>query len=202
MGSTSRSYRRPYTVALAFLAIPLILGDASYEPSEIPIASVRFEPTPSAVYLRVSALLDARHQRLSAEEVAVLAQVIVVEALAAKLQPELVAAVIHVESSGNRFAVSTVGAMGLMQLRPTTAESVAVRAGVAWNGPETLFDPVSNVRLGVKYLAELVDRFGDLPTALTAYNWGPTRIARQIRAGAELPVRYSDAVLRVYESLI
>ena len=92
--------------------------------------------------------------------------------------------------------------MGLMQLLPDTARSVASRAGVEWEGPATLFDPESNIRLGVHYLDELVQRFGDLEVALTAYNWGPTRIARRIREGGDLPNAYSDRVLQVYETLI
>jgi soluble lytic murein transglycosylase-like protein len=151
---------------------------------------------------QVAALIDARYPWFTDGEVVLLAQVIVAEATAVGLEPELVAAVIDVESSGRRFAVSKVGAMGLMQLLPDTARSVADRTGVAWKGPETLFDVASNIRLGVSYLDELVTRFGDLEVALTAYNWGPTRIARWIREGGELPAGYSARVLQVYATLV
>jgi len=156
----------------------------------------------SRQHAQVAALIDARYPWFSDREVVLLASVIVTEATAAGFEPELVAAVIDVESSGRRFAVSKVGAMGLMQLLPNTARSVADRAGVAWEGPQTLFDPVANIRLGVSYLQELVDRFGNLEVALTAYNWGPTRIARRIREGGDLPVGYSGRVLRVYATLV
>ena len=62
----------------------------------------------------------------------------------------------HIESRGYNFAASRVGALGLMQLRPATAE--ARRTGGRWRGHATLFDPVANVRLGVSYLERLVQR--------------------------------------------
>ena len=69
---------------------------------------------------------------------------------------------------------------------------------IQWDGPESLFDPNLNVRLGVRYLTRLIDRFGDIDVALAAYNFGPTRIARAIRRGRPVPVRYSDKVHRAY----
>ena len=88
--------------------------------------------------------------------------------------------------------------MGLMQLMPATAEGVAQRIGLRWVGPATLFDPVSNVRLGVPYLRELLDRYGSVTTALAAYNWGPTRIAERLRQGEPVPALYAQRVLSVY----
>jgi len=116
------------------------------------------------------------------------------------LDPELVLAVLLVESGGYNFAVSSVGAMGLMQLMPPTGEELARRHGLPWHGPETLFDPVTNVTLGVAYLKQLSDRFGSWSTALAAYNWGPGRIDRRLRRGAALPVIYVEQVMRFYDA--
>lgn len=193
MGSIHESLRYFLVLAIALVAVPLAPGATS------DAASVSFEP-PRLEPVRE--LLEARYHWLDTEEVRLIADAIVDEAHTSGLAPELVAAVIHVESSCNRYAVSHAGAMGLMQLLPNTAASVAGRAGVAWDGPETLFDPVANVRLGVSYLDELVDRFGDIHVALAAYNWGPTRIARKLRNGDELPAGYTDRVLEVYDTLI
>ena len=102
---------------------------------------------------------------------------------------------IAVESSGNPPAVSHAGARGLMQLLPATAQGESKELGLVWKGSGTLFDPVVNVKLGISYLSRLVARFGDLETALVAYNWGPTRIARSVRQGRRLPVRYRHRVL-------
>jgi len=115
------------------------------------------------------------------------------------LDPRLVLAVIHVESRGRTRSVSRAGALGLMQLRPRTAEEVARRSGLPWRGPEALFDPELNVRLGVRYLAALVERYGSIPTALVAYNWGPTRISARLRRGEPLPVAYARRVFRAWQ---
>jgi len=55
--------------------------------------------------------------------------------------------------------------------------------------------PVPNVRLGVAYLKQLIERYGDVETALAAYNWGPTHIAARLRRGEALPAEYSSRVL-------
>ena len=86
-----------------------------------------------------------------------------------------------------------------MQLLPSTGKWLAPKAGVEWLGPHTLFDPIANVRLGVAYLRQLIDRYdGSIATALTAYNWGPGRIDRRLRRGAPLPTVYAQLVLGAY----
>jgi soluble lytic murein transglycosylase-like protein len=87
----------------------------------------------------------------------------------AGLHPWLVAAVVEAESHYDRWAVSPVGARGLMQLMP----SVWLPAGAA--DPH---DVRTNLRLGCAYLKSLIARFGDLDLALAAYNAGPTTVER------------------------
>ena len=125
----------------------------------------------------------------------------VLETAAARfgLATDLVLAVIEVESQFDAFAVSPVGAMGLMQILPNTGEALARRYDHPWHGPRTLFDPVTNVRLGIAYLAELRHRFGQWPTALAAYNWGPSAIGRRLMAGDPIPAGYADRVLSTRE---
>jgi len=153
-------------------------------------------------YIAVRGFLASRGAGRDEAERHALTRTILDEAHKAGLDPELIVGLIHVESSGRSRAISRVGALGLMQLRPATARAVAEQLGVEWSGPETLFDPVLNVRMGVYYLARLVDRFGDLDTALAAYNWGPTRIARVLRKGRRVPVRYTESVHRATRAII
>jgi soluble lytic murein transglycosylase len=146
----------------------------------------------------IAAYLATRRTGLSRLELDSLARTIVGEARRQHLDAELVMAVMHVESRYNSYAVSPVGALGLMQILPKTGQELAAREGIAWHGPQMLFDPIVNVRLGVAYLRELSNRYGELSTALAAYNWGPGRIDRRLRRGRTLPTEYPRLVFEAH----
>lgn len=93
-----------------------------------------------------------------------------------RIRPDLVRAVIQVESNFNPLARSAKGALGLMQLMPATAAALGVR---------NPFNVVENVRAGVAYLRQLLDRYsGNEELALAAYNAGPTAVDRH---GVKVP---------------
>lgn len=93
------------------------------------------------------------------------------------LDPCLVAAVIHTESSNRAAAVSPKGAVGLMQIMPSTGEWIAGKLGMTDYSEEKLTDPLINIRLGCWYLRYLSDKYGGLErTALSAYNAGPGNV--------------------------
>lgn len=115
------------------------------------------------------------------------------------IDPLTVLAVIRVESTFDPFAVSPVGATGLMQLRADTAREVAARLDVEWTSDALLFEPETNVLLGTAYLRELLDRFGHLDMALAAFHAGPNRIAAQGQPLGAVSVHYTD---RVWEAIV
>jgi soluble lytic murein transglycosylase-like protein len=117
-------------------------------------------------------------------------------AASAAVRPELVRAVIVVESAFNPHAVSKRGAQGLMQLKPSTAR----RYGVS-----NAFDPEQNITAGAHYLRDLIERFGNnLELALAAYNAGEDAVERY---GRSIPPfsetrQYVPNVMRVYRKLL
>jgi len=94
-------------------------------------------------------------------------------ARARRLDPALVKAVIAVESAFEPSAVSVKGAMGLMQIIPATGQRYGLVARPDRTIEQQLLDPSTNVRIGVRYLRDLLDLFDDdLSLALAAYNAG------------------------------
>jgi soluble lytic murein transglycosylase-like protein len=87
-----------------------------------------------------------------------------------EIDPALVKAIIMAESNYNPRAISKVGARGLMQLMPATAEALGV---------EDCFNPEHNIHGGVRYLRQLLDRFdGNIEFALAAYNAGSRKVRK------------------------
>ncbi len=100
-----------------------------------------------------------------------------------RVKKSMVLAVIHAES-GFRFAASSFkGAVGLMQLLPSTAGYVAQKHQIAgYRHPRDLHDPFVNLSLGVAYLGYLQKRFTDSVHIVAAYNKGPTAVRREVNA--------------------
>lgn len=97
------------------------------------------------------------------------------------LNVDLVCATITHESalSWDPKVVSYMGAIGLMQVMPRTGRFVAETiSDIEWDGTETLFDPIFNIRIGTKYLNDLIEILEDTEAGLAAYNGGERR-ARQ-----------------------
>lgn len=88
-----------------------------------------------------------------------------------RLEPALLRAIIKVESSFNHRAVSPVGATGLMQLMPQTAEEIGDLRALDHSNPR------ANILAGAKYLRSLINQFrGNLRLAIAAYNAGPNAV--------------------------
>ncbi len=94
------------------------------------------------------------------------------------LPQEIIFSVINVESHFNPNAVSSKGAVGLMQIMPSTAEEVAKKANF---DTFELTNPRDNIMLGSSYLATLNRRFENLSTAICAYNAGPTNVSAWLK---------------------
>ncbi len=135
------------------------------------------------------------------DEVGRLANVIYDESAKYEYDPMFVMAIILTESSFKKGQKSHVGARGLMQVVPFVGEDVAERAGVEWQGKESLFEPETNIKLGTLHLFEQILEFGDIKKALVAYNYGETRLRGMIRENKPLPKRYLNKVMENYKML-
>lgn len=115
-----------------------------------------------------------------------------------EVSPEMILAVIRIESSFDANALSDKGAVGLMQILPSTAQEIARELRMEWPGEEILRDPSANIEMGTYYLTKLLGRFNDLSIALAAYNHGPSRVADLASTEAGVPMEYTQKVLRYY----
>jgi soluble lytic murein transglycosylase-like protein len=112
-------------------------------------------------------------------------------ALAEGIDADLAFRLVRVESGFARRAVSPVGAVGLAQVMPRTANDLDPTVGYS-----DLFDPETNLHLGFRYLREMLERYGgDVRLALLAYNRGPGTVDGIRQAGGDPENGYSQAVL-------
>ncbi|MEO1249193.1 MAG: lytic transglycosylase domain-containing protein, partial [Pseudomonadota bacterium] len=97
-------------------------------------------------------------------------------------EPAISLAIIRQESLFDQYAVSRVGARGLMQLMPGTASDLARELGLAVSTADLTENPALNLRLGTEFLGQMLERFdGSAVLAMAAYNAGPTNANRWIR---------------------
>lgn len=108
----------------------------------------------------------------------------------------LIRAVMRVESAGNPRARSPKGAIGLMQIMPTTWTELQARYGLGADP----YDPHDNIMAGTAYLRELHDRFGEAGF-LAAYNAGPRRFEEHLATGRALPDETQNYVAAVMRSV-
>lgn len=92
-------------------------------------------------------------------------------------------AVLRAESGGDVRAISSAGAMGLMQVMPDTWAGLRVRYGLGRDP----YDPRDNILAGTAYLREMFDRYGNVAAMLAAYNAGPGRYDEYLATGRNLP---------------
>jgi soluble lytic murein transglycosylase len=113
---------------------------------------------------------------------------LVAQAQEAGIDPSWAYAILRAESAWMSDARSGADARGLMQLLPSTAALVAKRNGLTWGGGDTLYDPVTNIILGTRYLAQMAARFsGSIWLASAAYNAGPGKVDQWLEARGSLP---------------
>lgn len=155
--------------------------------------------------LKIYSIVRSHRPDISESETWQLSEVIHEESLKRQLDPLLVLALIQVESSFQPTAVSPMGARGMMQIMPDTgkflAETLAGEYGIRFAAfkPESLDDPVFNLRLGIYYLHDLKKQFQHWNHALTAYNFGPADTQNRLENNLDLSGEFATLVLDAYQ---
>lgn len=108
-----------------------------------------------------------------------------------------IVAVLQAESAGDVRAVSSAGAVGLMQLMPGTWTELRVRHSLGRDP----YDPRDNILAGTAYLRELWDRYGNVAAMLAAYNAGPMRYDEHRATGRPLPAETRTYVAKLVSAL-
>ena len=128
----------------------------------------------------------------SAAQIRDLSQYILITTLRYHVKPSLLLSLIDVESEFRPGAVSSQGAIGLMQVMPATAAAFLGESVTE----AMLHDPKKNIEVGLSYLVELRRRFKKPEYYLTAYNIGPSELMRRMQNHEGIPVQYYQKILR------
>lgn len=190
------------------VVLPVLLSGAAEMPafvdsgpsaSEEIAALVREEREDLDEVVSLASALEACPNRLPRQQRWRVARLIQEESEEHGYDPLFIAALVQVESGCSPTARGG-GAVGLVQMLPSTARGVARRAGLPWRGERSLTEPASSLRLGLKYLGELEEMFGDPYKAVAAYNLGPGPVMRMSSQRAQR-TQYVRKVLSRYEEL-
>lgn len=98
-----------------------------------------------------------------------------------QLSPSLIASIINVESGYKKDEISKAGAIGLMQILPDTAKYICEIKHLEFSSKNDLKNPEKNIKIGCHYFRYLLDKFGNVDTAICAYNAGETTVKNWLK---------------------
>ncbi len=165
----------------------------SAKDSEIDLTFAEYDL--NAIYKYVASRVD--NQELAWT----IAKTVIQESSRYGLDPKLTVAVIEVESSFQPDAISPAGARGLMQVMPETGRTVALWLGMKDFQVSDLYHPVTNIEIGVRFLAELWRKYKDWDAVLTAYNRGEPSMLRLVEDKGSARTSYGRAVIQAKKGL-
>lgn len=135
-----------------------------------------------------------------------LARAIMDESVKYAFDPIFLMAVIMHESVFDPQTKGSFGEIGLMQVKPTTAEWISKKYDIQYRGSKSLFDPVINVKFGAAYLDYLRDRFSSQSRLyLAAYNMGVTNVHRALykdKWPKDYPIKVMQNYVKFYTELV
>jgi hypothetical protein len=180
----------------AGLAVPEEVEPADATDADLAVAGERDLEGEVGDYWAESAETVVRGQTIEGASVrygisADLAETIYDAATRHEIEPDVAFGLVFVESTFRERAVSHVGARGLAQVMPRTAQWLDPTVSV-----RDLYDPETNLELGFRYLRQMIDKYdGDVFKALTAYNRGPGTVDRILKRGGNPDNGYAGKVM-------
>ena len=183
---------------LLFITIGILAGivayyeknEKKYKSMEYDFKNYQFLIVKSEYYTKVSDLIWGKDSRRCDAGLILKIERIRKE-IDSTLSLDLILSLIAIESGFNKYAISKAGAVGLMQILPSTAKEVDSTI----INPEQLFDEERNLRIGISYLSKLNKLFQNPDLALLAYNRGPNRTLAELQDG-KLPTNYRDKIAK------
>jgi soluble lytic murein transglycosylase len=119
------------------------------------------------------------------------------------MDPVFILAIIQTESQFNTYAKGTSGEIGLMQILPQTGAWIAKKYNMPWRGLNSLYDPITNIKVGIVYFAHLRAQFESRAHHyVPAYNMGPKNLRRVARSIANVGEDERNLLNGVYGSKV
>ncbi|MBS1238450.1 MAG: soluble lytic murein transglycosylase [Deltaproteobacteria bacterium] len=137
--------------------------------------------------------------RIEDDTAKIISQSVYEESTQHGLDYRLVLALMKIESNFKHNAVSSMGARGLLQVKPSVAKFIAQDAGIQWDGYKTLDEPDSNIKIGVFFFSQLLKDFKNTNLALKAYNMGPTKVKQLALNNKQASRGFSGLVMKEYK---
>lgn len=158
-------------------------------------ASMTIPDLSDAMYLEVRKALPKSYKNKAWK----ITSTIIEESAKYQMDPVFVMAMIKAESHFNPKAKGSVGELGLMQIRPETAHWFTQVEGIPFSSTESLYDPETNIKIGVAYVNYLRGRFDSDPRLyLPAYNMGARKVKKMISKDKR-PRVYAQRVMKKYK---
>jgi soluble lytic murein transglycosylase len=146
--------------------------------------------------------LKGKKIRTTDEKLKTIANSVYEESQKYAIDYRLILAVMKVESNFKNEAISTKGARGLLQVKPSLAKYIAKDTGIQVEEVTSLHEPEKNIKIGVNYLSKLLDMFENLTSALHAYNAGPSQVKKIGALNTAPSTRFTKKVMSEYQQII
>lgn len=190
--------KRKFFACCTCLAL-VVLANTSYASSTTNTTGVKLTLRQRIVEHQIDYISRIIEEHNQSQNVAKdLAKVIVNVSNELGLDPLLTTAIIKAESTFKPYAKSDKGALGLMQLLPSTGRYISKITNIDWGGIYRLHDVEYNIRLGLRYYKYLEEQFnGNLKYTLIAYNWGPNNTLKALNGEKFVPRTSNNYVNKI-----